>query len=90
MNQFETTWSPADHTATWPAKPAYPEGETIDEQPGAPRSCLAALRYPAPCCGTWSIHCRACRKTVVVTAAGLADDPCSVRIGCQSATPRTV
>jgi hypothetical protein len=57
MNQLETTWSPADHTATWPTNPAYPGGETIDEQSGAPRSCLAMLRYPAPCCGTWSIHC---------------------------------
>ena len=36
-----------------------------------------------PCCGIWSIHCRACRKTVMVTAAGFADDPRSVRIGCQ-------
>jgi len=38
MNQLETTWSPADHFATWPAKPAYPNGEPVDKQPGAPRS----------------------------------------------------
>jgi hypothetical protein len=82
MNQLETTWSPANHTAAWPAKSASPNGKPSDEQPNAPRSCLATLRYPAPCCGTWSIYCRACRKTVVVTAASLADNPCSVRIGC--------
>jgi hypothetical protein len=85
MNQLKTTWSPADHTATWPAKPAYPNGEPVDEQHGAPRSCLATLRYPAQCCGIRSIHCRACRKTVIVTVAGLADEPRSVRIGCQGA-----
>jgi len=89
MNQLKIDWSPADRTATWPANPAHPYGEPIDEQPGAPCSCFASLRYPAPGCGTWSIYCRACRKMIVVTAAGLTDDPCSVRIGCQ-ATPRTV
>jgi hypothetical protein len=88
MNQLTIAWSPADHAASWPARPAFPNGEPIDEQPGAPRSCLAMLRYPAPRCGTWSVHCQACRKTVVVTAAGLADDPRSLRIGCQGAAPR--
>jgi hypothetical protein len=83
MNQLETIWNPADHTVTWRANPAYLNGDPIDEQPGVPRSCLARLRYPSPCCGTWSIHCRACRKTVIVMAAGFADDPRSVRIGCQ-------
>jgi hypothetical protein len=82
MSQLETTWSPADHTATWPVKPAYPNGDPVDEQPGAPRSYLASLRYPAPSCGAWSIHCRACRRMVAVTTTGHADDPRSVRIGC--------
>ena len=83
MNQLTIEWSPAEYTATWPAKPAYPNGEPVDVHPGAPRSCLASLRYPAPSCGVWSIRCQACRRMVVVTAAGLADDPRSVRIGCQ-------
>ena len=84
MNQLKIDWSPADYTATWPANPAYPNGETVDVHPGAPRSCLASLRYPAPSCGAWSIDCQACRRMVVVTATGHADDPRSVRIGCQA------
>jgi hypothetical protein len=83
MNQLKIEWSQADYDATWPVDPAYPNGEAIDVHPDAARSCLASLRYPAPSCGAWSIHCPACRRTVVVTATGLADDPRSVRIGCQ-------
>jgi hypothetical protein len=88
MNQLNIEWSPADYAATWPANPAYPSGEAIDVHPGAARSCLAGLRYPAPSCGAWSIRCQACRRMVVVTATGQADDPRWVRIGCEGGARR--
>ena len=44
MNQLKIDWSPADRTATWPANPAHPYGEPIDEQAGC---AVFMLRQPA-------------------------------------------
>ena len=50
MSHLQVEWSGSELVAQWDCDPAYPNGIAIDERPGAPRSCYAALRYPAPCC----------------------------------------
>jgi hypothetical protein len=60
----------------------YPHGIAIDgATPGAP-TCMATLPYPAPECGCWLIECDDCDLRLMVTAAGRADDPVSVRFDC--------
>ena len=83
MSHLHVEWSGGELPALWNADPAYPNGIAIDERPGAPRSCYAALRYPAPGCGAWAINCPACGRGVVISATGHQDDPCSVRVACQ-------
>jgi len=83
MSHLEIEWSGSEWPAQWNADPAFPTGIAIDERPGAPRSCYATLRYPAPGCGAWAVTCQHCGRGMVVTATGRHDDPCSVRIACQ-------
>lgn len=70
------------------ANPAYPNGIAInlDEER---KSCLVTLPYPAPECGHFVIDCHNCDMRVLVTAAGRADDPVSVRMPCALVRPLT-
>lgn len=66
------------------ADPAYPNGIALDATNGTDvSSCFMVLPYPAPECGIWEVECSKCGLTVVITAAGRADDPCSVRLACK-------
>jgi hypothetical protein len=62
--------------------PLYPNGVDIEERAGASPTCFTTLPYPAPRCGVWVISCPDCKKTVVITAAGRADDARSARVTC--------
>lgn len=44
--------------------------------------CFTPLPYPAPQCGHWLVECDECPFSVIITAAGRADDPISVRVAC--------
>lgn len=64
------------------ADPNYPHGIEL-HCPGVAVSCKVALPYPAPECGWWEVECLSCGYLMIVTAAGRADDPVSVRLPCQ-------
>jgi hypothetical protein len=83
MNRLVVTWLDAKREPQNPADPRYPDGIDIDMTSGATKWCNTALPYPAKRCGSYLIECRICRMTVVVTTAGRADDPRSVKIACK-------
>jgi hypothetical protein len=68
--------------AQHPPDPRYPLGLTVDGSEGRP-SCTVSLQYPAPCVGKWLIGCDQCGTVSIVTAAGRADDPHTVRLPCK-------
>lgn len=62
--------------------PNYPDGIALPPPPGAENVCAVSLPYPAPECGYYLIRCRLCESTMIVTAAGRADDPLSCYMSC--------
>jgi hypothetical protein len=66
-----------------PSDPAFPEGVDLDISAGSVICCFVPLPYPAKRCGRYHIDCSACRLSVIVTTAGRADDPRSIRLPCQ-------
>jgi hypothetical protein len=63
--------------------PKYPDGMHISlAEPGV-KSCTSNLPWPAPRCGTYSIVCRTCHFTALITVAGRADDPKIVTLPCK-------
>lgn len=75
--------------AKFPPNPEHPDGIDIDLSNGAKLNCRISLPYPAECCGVWSVYCSVCNLNVLVTAAGRADDPRSVKLACKNQTIRT-
>ena len=63
--------------------PKYPEGVDIDLSVGMPTTCSADLPYPAKRCGAYLVQCEACDMKAVITTAGRADDPRSIKLPCQ-------
>lgn len=84
-SQIEVTWRGYGRKATQPANPAFPQGIAVEAPRGALVTCLAKLRYPAPECGVWVLHCPVCDFRMIVTAAGRTDDPVSVKVPCNMA-----
>jgi len=66
--------------------PRYPYGIDVDLSRQASASCRVELDYPAPRCGQWLLLCNVCGLSAVVTTAGRADDPRSVRVACKRAS----
>jgi hypothetical protein len=64
--------------------PNFPNGVPVDVTHGAAMWCQTDLPYPAKRCGAYIVECISCGKTVLVTTAGRADDPVSVRLACLS------
>jgi hypothetical protein len=62
--------------------PDFPTGIDVDVSEGR-TSCTIELPYPAPECGSYIVHCKACGIGVAVTAAGRPDDPRSLTIACK-------
>lgn len=62
--------------------PKYPHGIALDGTQSAGKTCKVELPYPAPECGMWRIDCDECSMSIIVTAAGRADDPISVKMSC--------
>lgn len=68
--------------ARCPSDPAYPNGIALPKPPEVERCCFTELPYPAPECGCWMIRCEDCDASMLVTAAGRADDPVSCFMPC--------
>ena len=80
---IRVTWLDEGREAQHPANPAYPSGIDVDCSGGASTTCTQPLPYPAERCGQFLVICEACGRTVIITAAGRADDPRSVKIACK-------
>lgn len=66
-----------------PPDPRYPEGIDLNYSIANWPSCRTDLPYPAKRIGDYVITCSRCGLRAVVTTAGRADDPRSVRLKCK-------
>lgn len=67
--------------------PKFPDGRDLNLVSNQQKLCSRNLPYPAPGVGTYSIVCRDCGFTGLVTVAGRADDPRSISIPCKVKQP---
>jgi hypothetical protein len=67
-----------------PADPQYQNGIDVDLTGGDRRvnSCKVTLPYPAERSGYYVATCGRCGFKTIITTAGRADDPKSVRLPC--------
>lgn len=70
-------------TARCAPNPDYLDGIDVDISGGDEVCCLVELPYPAPRCGQWVVGCEDCQQVNIVTAAGRADDPRTLKIACK-------
>lgn len=80
---MKVTWLDEGRKPQQPSNPAYPNGVDVDCSSGAEMTCTQLLSYPAKGCGQYFVVCETCQRTIIVTAAGLSDDPRSVKIACK-------
>jgi len=81
---IDVRFNDSDRTATQPANPEYPNGmDIVLAETVIQKICSRNLPYPAPRCGTYSVVCRECGFTALVTVAGRADDPRSITMACK-------
>lgn len=81
-NKIRVVWHDRGFEAKSPPNLLYPHGVDVDLSKGARPTCTANLSYPADRCGYYSVSCQTCGVTAIVTTAGRADDPRSVRLAC--------
>jgi hypothetical protein len=84
---IKVTFIDRGRKATRPADPKYPRGFDLDLAAGFPpfqACCRVDLPYPARSVGLYALSCGDCGFHAIVTAAGRADDPRSVRLPCKS------
>lgn len=75
----------AGRTAQEKPDPKFPEGMPVNLAPHAlAKTCTRNLPYPAPRCGQYSIRCRVCGFTAIITVAGRADDPRIITMPCKA------
>jgi hypothetical protein len=83
MSNFKIKFRPSGRgKAQCASHPDYPNGIALDGTEDDEPACTAILPYPAPECGTWDVHCNLCLMNILITAAGRADDPISVKMPC--------
>lgn len=82
-DQFEIRFVSHNRAAKCQPNPDFPNGVEIDDSYGAPRTCIALLPYPAPCCGVMIARCRKCGLSVGATTAGRVDDPRAIKMACK-------
>jgi hypothetical protein len=80
---IDIKFNDSGRTATQPANPKYPNGIDANCAPPGAKSCCFNLSYPAPRCGTYSVRCRKCNFTALITVAGRADDPRTITLPCK-------
>lgn len=84
MSKLSVKWFGAGgRRATEPANPQFPEGVMLDLSKGAQTTCEVDIPYPAEGIGIWRVECPLCGGTYAVSAAGRADDPRWLRVGCK-------
>jgi hypothetical protein len=83
MAEFDIVWIDGGREPRQPPDPAYPNGIDLDLTNGHPKFCESALAHPTPRCGQYLIKCRTCGLSVLITTAGRADDPRSIKVACK-------
>lgn len=82
---IDVKFNDAGREAQQPSNPKYPDGMAVNLATSPlVKTCSYNLPYPAPRCGTYSVVCRTCRFTCLVTVAGRADDPRVITLPCKS------
>lgn len=81
--KHDIEWIDSGREPREPPNPNYPCGIDLDLVTPGERCCLVKLPYPAKRIGYYSIKCVACGTSIVVTTAGRADDPRSVKVRCK-------
>lgn len=82
-NHIRVRWVDAGEDPTQQPDPAFPRGVDYDISEGA-QSCVTGLPYPAKRIGKFLLDCRICRFGMVISTAGRADDPRSIRVPCSA------
>lgn len=82
MMQFSIHWVDGEREPQCPANPSFPSGVDVDLAQGRP-SCKRRLPYPAPRCGAFIVECQLCGANALITTAGRADDPRSIKLACK-------
>lgn len=80
---LKVTWIDRGLSPRNPPDPNYPDGldvEMLADPLG--KICSTPLPYPAKRIGFYVIECDVCGLRVMLTTAGRADDPRSVRVNC--------
>lgn len=80
---IDVTFNDSGREPTQKPNPAYPDGMDVSCAAPGQKSCTRNLPYPAPRVGTYSIVCRTCGYTALVTVAGRRDDPRTITIPCK-------
>jgi hypothetical protein len=83
MADFKIDWIDREREPQNPPDPRYPHGIDLDMSKGATRTCSTRLPYPTPRCGLLYVECGECGANAIITTAGRADDPCSVKLACE-------
>lgn len=83
LPDFVYRWFDSGVEAQEPANPKYPNGVVVVAGNNPEPACSFVLPYPAPRVGQWEVECFKCGKRVRLTAAGRADDPRVIRVGCK-------
>lgn len=79
--QFKIVWIDRHREPQCPPNPLFPNGIDLDVSDGA-LACRAELPYPAKRCGYYFVECQKCLTNALITTAGRADDPKSVKLTC--------
>jgi hypothetical protein len=80
---FDVKFNDSGYKSTKPADPKFPKGVDVSTAKPGEKSCCRNLPYPAPGIGTYSVVCRDCGLTALVSVAGRADDPRSITLPCK-------
>jgi hypothetical protein len=80
---IDVKFNDSGHTATEKANPKWPNGRELSVAEPGQESCTWNLPYPAPRVGTYSVVCRRCHFTALVSVAGRADDPIMITLPCK-------
>jgi len=80
---FEIVWYDDGRDPKSPPDPSYPDGIDLDLSRGRLNYCETNLMHPTPRCGKYYIKCNKCGITALITTAGRADDPRSIKLACK-------
>lgn len=76
-------WIDRQQVAQALPSPDHPDGMDLDISKGASATCSTTLPYPAKRIGWFSVECQTCGIKALISTAGRADDPRSLKLACK-------